>query len=484
MAIVPLLLAALLAQVPAPLVQQSRRAKDLMAAGKFQEAIPIYEELCRALPGNPGLLLNLGLAYQAVGNHDLAIPHFEAALEGEPRNTVALVSLSASRMAVGDAPKAAEALEKAAKLPGATMETRGMLGNAYLASERFTEAAAVFRQLTTATPKDPKAWSGLGRAYDALSAAGYEKLSNSASGSAEWLAIAAWSRIEQRQYRSAFYFFQQALAKNPSLRGAWRTIAEIYRKTNHADWAAAAEKKEAALAAPDCAKSKAECDFLAGRYESAAATGDAYWQTRAYNELSKQAYAQIEKMPPSVELHAIRAQIHSQHGRHIDAANEWRAADKLRPNDPRIRRDLAMSIYMSRDYKTALPLLDAFRQQDKDSPELSFFVGDCLMRLEQPEKALPLLQQTADASPDFLPAHASLGLALARLGKQQEAIPHLKAALDMDEDASLHYQLSRAYQATGQPDLAKQTLAAYQELRKKLDADKKTLDEEVQITPP
>ena len=44
------------------LALKSRRAKDLMAAGRFAEAIPIYEELVRAVPGNPGLLLNLGLA--------------------------------------------------------------------------------------------------------------------------------------------------------------------------------------------------------------------------------------------------------------------------------------------------------------------------------------------------------------------------------------------------------------------------------------
>ena len=51
----------LLAQ-PNELAFQSQRAKQLMAAGRFSEAIPIYQALVIALPGNPGLILNLGMA--------------------------------------------------------------------------------------------------------------------------------------------------------------------------------------------------------------------------------------------------------------------------------------------------------------------------------------------------------------------------------------------------------------------------------------
>ena len=41
------------------LALKSRQAKELMAAGRFAEAIPIYEELVRAIPGNPGLILGI-----------------------------------------------------------------------------------------------------------------------------------------------------------------------------------------------------------------------------------------------------------------------------------------------------------------------------------------------------------------------------------------------------------------------------------------
>ena len=38
---------------------KSQRAKEMMAAGQFSQAIPIYEELLRAMPDNPGIRLDL-----------------------------------------------------------------------------------------------------------------------------------------------------------------------------------------------------------------------------------------------------------------------------------------------------------------------------------------------------------------------------------------------------------------------------------------
>ncbi|PYT54824.1 MAG: hypothetical protein DMG46_21295, partial [Acidobacteria bacterium] len=44
------------------LALKSQRAKQLMAEGYFAQAIPLYRELNQAVPNNPGLLLNLGMA--------------------------------------------------------------------------------------------------------------------------------------------------------------------------------------------------------------------------------------------------------------------------------------------------------------------------------------------------------------------------------------------------------------------------------------
>ena len=86
--------------------------------------------------------------------------------------------------------------------------------------------------------------------------------------------------------------------------------------------------------------------------------------------------------------------------------------------------------------------------------------------------------------PVFLPAQASLARTYLALGQADKAIPHLKAALSIDEDGSLHYQLGRAYQARGDADLARQTLKEYEEIHKRQEAEKQSLNQEIQITPP
>ena len=68
----------------------SHTVKQLMAEGHFEEAIPICEQLVKAMPGNPGLILNLGMAEEMAGHPGQAVPRFEEVLKIEPRNVRAL----------------------------------------------------------------------------------------------------------------------------------------------------------------------------------------------------------------------------------------------------------------------------------------------------------------------------------------------------------------------------------------------------------
>ena len=180
----------------------------------------------------------------------------------------------------------------------------------------------------------------------------------------------------------------------------------------------------------------------------------------------------------------MKAEILAGHGDHLEAAAEWRAAQKLRPKDPVIARQLATAMYLSQDYSPALPMLQELARQEPRSAELRFFVGDSLLHLENAEGAVPELEAAVRLDPKLLPAHASLGLAYARTGKPAEAIPHLSAALAVDEDGSLHYQLARAYQQTGQADLAHATMQKYQDFRRRSDAEAKELEQTAKITAP
>ncbi len=86
--------------------------------------------------------------------------------------------------------------------------------------------------------------------------------------------------------------------------------------------------------------------------------------------------------------------------------------------------------------------------------------------------------------PTVLQAHRDLARAYLRVGQAEKAIPHLKAALPIDEDGSLYFQLSRAYRTTGQQDLAREMLNKFQEIQNSANVKSKTPDQKIEITPP
>src|SRR3954451_5942614 len=241
------------AQSADALAEKSHQAKELMATGRFADAVPIYQDLCQALPDNPGLRLNLALAYHMSGQHREAVPEFERVLKADPSSLPALLSLGASLLALNQPGKAIPLLTKVVGIQPGNVNARGMLANALLSQGRAREAVPHFRQLTTQRPEDAKGWFGLGKAYEALASDTFQKLDKTSQGSAEWLALVADSRMTRRQYRSAFYFYKQALEKNPALPGLHTELADLYRRNGHPDWASAEEKKSRAV---DCVKNK------------------------------------------------------------------------------------------------------------------------------------------------------------------------------------------------------------------------------------
>ena len=297
--------------------------------------------------------------------------------------------------------------------------------------------------------------------------------------------------MQRRQYRSAFFFYHETLKQLPNLHGIHAALADVYRKTGHADWAAEEEAKERALPPPDCKAHAAECQFLAGKDLDATnvpRTGKAspealFWQAKAANELAFQAFFRLGQLPPSVELHQLRAEIARDQNQPLESVKEWRAALVIAPDDPRLQQELAVSLFMAGDYRASL---DQAMVTLKSAPtaELNFVAGDSLVRLEEPEKGVPYLRAALAADPKLLAANASLGLALSRLGKTEAAIPHLEKALELDDDGSLHYQLARAYQAAGSQEKARTAMAAYQEILKKNQELKEEVAREAQIEPP
>lgn len=484
-----LLYAALLAgsaraQAPNP-AELSRRAREHMAAGHYGAAVPYYDQLVKAMPQNIGLHLNLAMALHLSGQNERAVPEFELVLKQQPNLLPALMLLSAAEMQLGHPAKAIGPLQKALAQAPNDPEGRAMLADAFVLLDRYAEALPHLRKLAAANPSSPRPWYALGKAYEAISQQAFDQLEKKGIDTPWWLMLAAEVRGKLGRNTAAYTLYKSVLDKDPRFRGAHAGLAEVYRNTRHPDWAATEDAREKAQPPLKCAAPSAACAFQQGRFQqslSLALSGrtleSLYWQSKAANELAREALSTLEKLPPSIESHQVLAELYRNQGRHTDALKQWRAALDLAPGDPRLNMEVATSLYMSRDYPAAEKQARAMIAQDPTVPEMQFILGDSLVNQQHLEQALDPLRKAVQLRPDYLAAHAVLGRVLLQLGHGNEAIPHLKAALPVDSDGSLHFQLGRAYQDAGQAAEAAVVLKQYQEIRKS------TASEEIEIQAP
>jgi tetratricopeptide (TPR) repeat protein len=475
----------------ASLALKSQQAKQLMAEGKFEEAIPLYRELNQAVPDNPGLKLNLGMALHLAGKQREAIRELEAAAKLDAGLVPAWLFLGTARLQLGETAAAVKALETVLHLQPENREARQMLAGALLSLNHLEQAAEEYQKLSALDPPSPEAWFGLGRSYEALSVRAFDSLQTTVPQSSYSLVLLGETRLREQQFSSAFYIYRRALEEKPALRGIHKALAEIYRQTGHADWADTEENRESQLPTPDCGTETLECYFQAGQYKKLiAAAKEAntpesfYWRSRAYNELALSAFTRLGQLPPSTELHELKARIYDSQKKYSEAALEWREARKLSPADEEIKKQLAISLKLSREYAAALPLFEELLRQLPASTELNYLTGDTLLALQRVEEAIPLLKRALSHDPKFLAAHKSLARADLAAGRALEAIPHLKVALAADEDGSLHFQLAQAYRATGQAELAKKVLSDYQVLQDAAAAAREAAKRETEITAP
>ncbi len=473
------------------LAARSQHAREAMNSGKYKEAISIYLELIRAFPTQPGLRMNLGIAQHMAGQYQESIRQLEAALRADPKLTEALLFLGASEQQLGNPARAVPHLQTYVQREGKDPRGRQLLGDAFLALQKFETAAQQFDALSKIEPENPRAWYGNGRSYEALAGRAFGKLETLAPESAYWFALVAATRMAQKQYRSAFFFYQRALEKQPTMRGIHVALSDIYRKTGNPEWATKEEEKELQLGLPDCDSEKVVCDFLAGRFQEVLVAvrnkqtpESYYWRSQAYNQLALDAFSKLAQLPTSFEMHEVMAEIHRNQGRHQESVNEWKKALELSPGNPVARKELAVSLILTHDYEAAKPLVDSLLTEEPRSAQFNYLAGDILLNQQRPGEAIPFLKKALGFDPGFTSGHASLGRAYMSVGEAAKAIPHLKSALVMDEDGSLHYQLARAYRTTGQNELASQLLQKYKKIQESIELEKEKVEKEVRITPP
>lgn len=473
---------------PGVLSQQARQA---MSESRFAEAAEIYKKLAPLAPDNAGLLANLGMALHLSGKDAEAIEPLSRAAAKDPSAFPAQLFLGTSHFRLGQPSQAIAPLEQAAKLEPKSVAVRQMLGDIHSALDRPDRALPHLKKLTELEPDSPLSWATLGQAYEQLAQKAFQKLEKTAPESAYMLRLVADLRFSTQQYPSAFYLYRQALDRKPGWRGLHSVLAEIYRRTERAEWADAEEAKEAALGEMNCEAERFECLFAERNTEQLAASAAKldgpegyYWQAQAVNSLAAQAFGRLEQLDSSVELHSVRAELYKSRRLYKEAAEQLEQALRLRPGDDDIQTELAIALYQSRQFDQAEPHLQALLAQYPKESNWPFMIGDILLNRQQVEAALPLLEKAIELQDDLLPAHHALGRAYMQLGRDADAVGSLEKALPIDNDGSLHYQLAQAYRASGNREAAVPVLKKYQEIQTANQKAQEEFQRDIVITAP
>lgn len=107
----------------------------------------------------------------------------------------------------------------------------------------------------------------------------------------------------------------------------------------------------------------------------------------------------------------------------------------------------------------------AWQGSQPADPQPYLNLGTLLTNHNQPEKAIPLLQQASRLAPENPKIHEELAFALDACNRLPEAQHQLETAVALAPKASgPHYKLGRLYQREGLSDLARQQFAICQKL--------------------
>lgn len=485
------------ATAPAAPARQSREAlaataqqgKEAMAAGRFDEAAALYAEIVEALPEEPLIRFNLGMALCMAGRPGEALPQLERALEQQPKLVPAHLFLGMAHVELGHPDRAREPLERFLAAQPDHLEARRMLADALLSLEDFGAAAQHFRELSRRAPEDPGVWYGLGLSYEGVAQQVFEELQVSAPESHQMLLLVADLMAASGRDARALQLYREALAMRPGIAHAHDAVAGIYERTGHPDWAAAEREKLKALPPPECPGF--ECGFRQGRHDavfdvalSDESTEGRYWLSRAADAGAREAFAQVTRLPPSPEASLLAARVLRSRKDFQAAIDELKKAAETWPEDLQVKRALVDLLFLAEDAAAARPIVEELVAHEPESAELALMLGETWARGLEPEKAIPHLETAVERDPTLLQAQAALGRAYLEAGRAERAVAPLEAALETDTDGSLHFDLARAYRASGQAERAREALRKFRELRDAAEARRAAPEDAREITPP
>ncbi|MDQ2898448.1 MAG: tetratricopeptide repeat protein [Acidobacteriota bacterium] len=158
------------------------------------------ERLVKELPEDPGMRLNLALAFESAGKYADEIDQLRIVLKEKPEMFAPCLLLGMAHQKLRQTAAAIDPLRRALGISPNDNMALLELADAHLALGNFLKAAERFKELVAKNPNSAKGWNGLALAYTAQARDSFARLERTAPGSAEWFVLAGRSELDDARF--------------------------------------------------------------------------------------------------------------------------------------------------------------------------------------------------------------------------------------------------------------------------------------------
>jgi tetratricopeptide (TPR) repeat protein len=196
-----------------------------------------------------------------------------------------------------------------------------------------------------------------------------------------------------------------------------------------------------------------------------------YWESKADQKLAIAALTRAGEIDTdSPRMHVLLGDIFRQQRRWGDAETEYRKAVALDPKSHSARLSLAIVLFTELKNDEAFDIDRSLLAEDLNDPEANLLAGEILVQQNRYAEAEPYLSKCRNLQPEFVPRlHALLGRVYAETDRIPAAISEYKEGLSIDVDGSIHYQLARLYQKSGDKNAAEEAFRESKRLSRQWD---------------
>jgi tetratricopeptide (TPR) repeat protein len=388
------------------------------AAGRFVDAIAVYQEALRIAPRNVDAEIGLAQAYRGVRNFDAAKQTLEQARREHPRSAAPPAMLGDLDLELQTYDAAIAHLTAALALAPANVDARNRLAVAYKAKGGASDKANALAQIAKVLARDPQ---------NALAL--YTRAEIYADQNRDELALADAEKVVdlQPQNSRARALLGKILVRAP----AGAAAEEIARRCGRA--VLALEPLGSAAGAPAAADS--ETLFLlsrayrcAGQDEKAAATLEEFEKSSQNDRTTKENQTQAKHLVQQADELAMKNDF-------AGSLAVLQQAIAMDATYPASYSQLAKLYYSAGDIEKASDAIGQALQRAPYHPEYLYVQGKILEKQGKWEDALSAFQRTVLVNPKESDAYFEMGAIYQQRGERAEArAAYLKAVEISPED--------------------------------------------------